>query len=292
MTFDLLFYNRESEPILNVGEMITVVSHNPQFVVRQVKGGYDFFYENKLTGVYFMMDYSPEDEAPRFPGFKKTGLSALVNFARPTYFALEAFPVISGIAESLSLQVLDDQFSSHAKTPSECDAKMLTDSWTKSNEWGVRAAWSHGEKMYYMPREQLDYLWKYLTLTNDLQQRVDVFVPTKVLAFKEKFGRLVTCCLWPNYMPQVFPIVDFVLIGAGQAQPQPSWKVRGFARLSEIRNALQGIIKEVKEPVQHILLSEELAGQTLKTLDQIALVSPQDFAGVSWDQVVDVPPQQ
>ncbi|GEM_PF-5260255 len=288
MTFDLYFFKREQEPGIAIEELISVCSSNPNVNIRQLKSGYDLFYKNKLTEVYFMMGFDSEDDGPNVPGFKRTGLTVNVNYARPTYFALEAFPVITGIAESLSLLVLDDQSGPTVQIPSKPDANALTESWIKNNKWAAGAGWSQGEKIHFVPREKLDYLWTYLTLTNTIQQVVDVFVPTKVFAYGDREGNIATCCLWPNYMPQAFPIVDLVLMG--NTQSQPGNRLRGFVKLAHVRQALHGNIRDVKGPVEHLLLLDELPGKTRMKIDQISMIPTQDLKLVAWDTVVDVPP--
>ena len=67
-----------------------------------VREAYDVEYENQSTGVYFQMFYAPTNsssEEPSFPNMDPTGLGAHLNLVRPTYFALESFPLITQIAD-------------------------------------------------------------------------------------------------------------------------------------------------------------------------------------------------
>jgi len=258
-----------------------------------VREAYDINYENQSTGVYFQMFYAPtnsSNEAPSFPNLDPTGLGAHVNLVRPTYFALESFPLITQIADKFGLLTFDNQISSRHKEPFKADAAILTESWTATNRWAIGNFRKEGHSMKYLPRERLDYNWNFVRQSAGMQQTLGdhVFVPTRIfLAEKNSFiGTFVT---WTDYIPMVFPSVDWVVIG--QSKGGKDFSTKGFARFGDLLPILANDLRNLSEPVPHYLLSNDFTKDTRKKLEQVQLIDMKEFRALPSNvNVVDVPP--
>jgi len=312
LTFDLSFYRTKSMQEPKVEDLREFFRGLANFRMRDIdvkqlqkslteKGGspfdvreaYDIEYENQSTGVYFQMFYTPTNsssEEPSFPNMDPTGLGAHVNLVRPTYFALESFPLITQIADKFGFLTFDNQISSRHKEPFKADAATLTESWIATNSWSIGNFRKEGHSIRYLPRERLDYNWNFLRQCGRLQQRLGdhVFVPTRIfLAEKDSFlGTFVT---WTDYIPMVFPSVDWIVMG--QSKGGKDFSTRGLARFDELFPILANDLRNLSEPVQHYLLSNDLAKDTRKKLDKLQLIDKKEIRALPSNvYVVDVPP--
>jgi hypothetical protein len=311
LTFDLSFYRTKSVREPRVEELQEFFRGKQNFQMRdfkvgpvqksliekavpplEVKGAYQIDYENPSTGVYFQMFYAPpdsSDEMPSFPDLDPTGLGAHVNLVRPSYFALESFPLIVEIANKFGLLTLDSQVSSRHKEPFKADAAALIDSWIGTNSWAVRNLRKEGHDIKHLPKERLEYNWNFLRHAVDMQQRLGdyVFVPTRIF-MAERRASLGTFVTWVNYIPMVFPLVDWVVIG--QSKDGKDFSSRGVAQLNDILLILANELRSLSEPVPHHLLSQGLTKGTRKKLDELHLIDRKEIKGLHPNvNVVDVP---
>src|SRR2546425_2792421 len=312
MTFDLSFYRTKSTQEPKVEDLREFFRALPNFRMRdidveqlqkslaekgasrlEVKEAYDIDYENQSTGVYFQMFYTPtnsSNEEPSFPNLDPTGLGAHVNLVRPTYFALESFPLITQIADKFGLLTFDNQITSRHKEPFKADSATLTESWIATNSWAIGNFRKEGHSIKYLPRERLDYNWNFLRQCVGMQQRLGdhVFVPTRIF-LAEKSSFLGTFVTWTDYIPMVLPSVDWIVMG--QSKGGKDFSTRGFARFGDLLPILANDLRNLSEPVPHYLLSNDLTKDTRKKLEKLQLIDKKEFKALPPSvNVVDVPP--
>src|SRR5689334_15215566 len=90
-------------------------------------------YENLNTGVYCAFDYSePVAAEPDARNATDTGLGFNLNYARPSFFALESMPLVEKVCTDLGLLVVDPQ-SEDGQQPKAPRAEELIASWNEGN---------------------------------------------------------------------------------------------------------------------------------------------------------------
>ncbi|MGA7187549.1 MAG: hypothetical protein WBY66_03520, partial [Candidatus Acidiferrales bacterium] len=133
MSFDLHFCWRKVERI-NFEEVKSWALQQKCFSCKHAQ----LWYANPQTGVYFSFNFeapeSPED-APRITGgYFDSGLSFNLNYNRPSYFGLEALPVVETLAARFALSVFDPQaVGDEPKLLTDVRSESLVQSWLKHN---------------------------------------------------------------------------------------------------------------------------------------------------------------
>jgi hypothetical protein len=155
----------------------------------------ELFYSNENTGVYFSIDAVSSDDAgeldlPRnvFP----VAFTFNLNYARPTFFAVEAMAVVESLARSFDLVIYDPQADGEARLRTGAE---LLESWARGNANAVDYLANEACSLNYLPRARADSFWNYMTshpsLRNDLASD-DVFVPRQVLVAPENSNQAGT----------------------------------------------------------------------------------------------------
>ena len=113
MSFDL-FFCREEPTDVTVKELRNWTKKWKHFTEYSGEGSFDFGYKNENTGVYFAIGYGfpdgaarPEPDDPELPtfvdGYFPVSLDFNINFQRPSFFALEAMPIVFDLAKTFNL---------------------------------------------------------------------------------------------------------------------------------------------------------------------------------------------
>ncbi len=113
MSFDL-FFCREEPTDVTVKELRKWTKKWKHFTEYSGEGSFDFGYKNENTGVYFAIGYGfpdgaarPEPDDPELPtfvdGYFPVSLDFNINFQRPSFFALEAMPIVFDLAKTFNL---------------------------------------------------------------------------------------------------------------------------------------------------------------------------------------------
>jgi len=77
----------------------------------------------------------------------------------------------------------------------------------------------------------------------------------------------------------------------GQSKGGKDFSTRGLARFGDLFPILANDLRNLSEPVQHYLLSNDLAKDTRKKLDKIQLIDKKEIRALPSNvNVVDVPP--
>lgn len=175
------------------------------------------------------------------------------------------------------------------RLPFKADASALIESWSEANSWTVDNLRKYGYDARYFPRERLVYNWNFERQASDIQRRLgdNVFVPERIF-FAERQGFLGTYVIWTNYIPMVFPQVDWVFIG--HLKGDKDFVFRGFSRLDDIVLGLANHLRKLSEPVSHYLLFQELAAESRKSLDELPLSDMKEIKALQLNvSFIDVP---
>jgi hypothetical protein len=116
-------------------------------------------YENLDTGVYCAFDYtepasdSVEDET----GTTDTGLAFNLNYARPSFFALESMPLVKQVCADLDLLVIDPQ-AENESGPKPARADELIATWNMGNQFTSQQIAQYAAQGALAPEDQVSYL--------------------------------------------------------------------------------------------------------------------------------------
>ena len=94
--------------------------------------GLTLLYRHPDTGVDFGLTLWPTNQED-VKGYQDTGLHFVINYVRPSFYALEAMPIIAEMARSLDLLAINPQDADAATTPQPCDADRLIETWSQAN---------------------------------------------------------------------------------------------------------------------------------------------------------------
>lgn len=217
MSFDLYFCWNKNQRI----DFQSVIAWAQRFGNFRHEGN-QLWYQNEATGVYFSLDFDPDvstdpEEMRVPPEVFDTGLSFNLNYNRPSYFALEAMPVVEDLSRQFMLSVFNPQArdAGSLRGAADVDARVLIDSWRPSNLWAIGALIDQSEKpnVALMRAEKSLYMWKYLKALERLQDLCgeDVFVPKLVPLSNE--GTVVdTGFVCTQGIPTLLPDSDWVLV--------------------------------------------------------------------------------
>src|SRR5260221_3148782 len=136
MSFDLYFYtaknhNLSSEQIAEylVAKGCVREDEFPQWI-----------YSNETTGVYFSFETQPESDDPEdielfdsFRAFENTHFTFNINFVRPNFFGLEAFPFVERFMSELDLYALNPQWQDNSANPSKETGDAYYSDWSRAN---------------------------------------------------------------------------------------------------------------------------------------------------------------
>ena len=175
-----------------------------------------FWYENKETGVYFSFEYNKPDldDEPLegFEGFDNTNWMFNINFLRPQFFGLEAFPFVGGLINDLDLIVLNPQIGGD-ETVAKYSDKDLFENWSNINARHSSDFFKEYE-LYYLDLDKSNKSWEFNQNRLALQDKLGemTFVPG-IFYFKEhKTGLISTLCVWPEHISTIIPQVDYFII--------------------------------------------------------------------------------
>lgn len=211
MSYDLYFYKRkdckttDSDIRSYLGERIQSTENADQF-----------WYENKETGVYFSFEYNKPDlddeSLDGFEEFDNTNWMFNINFLRPQFFGLEAFPFVGSLINDLDLIVLNPQVGGD-ETLAKYSDKDLFENWSNINARHSSDFFKEYE-LYYLDLGKSNKSWEFNQNRFALQDKLGemTFVPG-VFYFKEhKTGLISTLCVWPEHISTIIPQVDYFII--------------------------------------------------------------------------------
>ena len=213
MSFDLYFYTKKGRTVSEkqFDAYLTDKGCSREGDVSQ------WLYGNDATGVYFSFQMEEENSTPddietfeSFADFENTRFSFNINFIRPNFFGLEAFPFVERLMSDLDLYALDPQCPTDPDNPGRKTADEYQAEWSKPN-LNFSAEYFDELELIYFPLEKSDDYWRYNFQKDGFQERLgdDYFVPSLILTRRATGGEAVTLSTWTEHIPNVFPPADY-----------------------------------------------------------------------------------
>jgi hypothetical protein len=212
MSYDIYFCRNEPTE-LHFDEVVSWSRRYPQF---REEGESQLIYENPDTGVYFLLEWSAptEGQESSIPsGVYDTGLSLNLNYARPTFFALEAMPIVEALAAHFRVTMFDPQ-----REPSVgiFSSEQLVESWSKSNQGAVESLAKGNDTFFRLSPDTSTRFWTYMNgdyprLKQELEGP-DVFVPKLFLISHKDSKKTETAIAWTLGIHLVVPRTDWIVV--------------------------------------------------------------------------------
>src|SRR6266567_3688170 len=274
MTFDIVLCVRSRSEIPSLDSIRSVLLPPQNALKPDSEKVETFEHMNKATGVYFVWAYSRQEagtEVHGAPHLFDSGLMVHVNFGRPSYFAHECFDTLQSIAKKLGLYLFYSQPLSPSEVPEPSTSQML-EQWSRINTDSVqRVRKDRGGRIRFIPKEKLDSVWSYNSHKHQLYKMMGerYFIPNTVFAV-ERTGsldeRCYTCCGWPDFRPEVFPQVEYVIVRRDDRST-----AYGLVGLGDVQEVLRESYLEASEPIRHILLEHPSEVQIAEIRAKVAL---------------------
>ncbi len=292
MSWDLFFVAPDNRT-LPAADVLTYVRSTQQFAIspdEPAPEAFEAVYMNVATGVRFELSYSD------------SSLSANINYARPSFFAHEAMPILERLAHALDLRVDDPQDESHEQ-PTDCHADWLIASWEQANEQAVRSVVSQGARAGYMPRDRAMTWWRTMrefglfgqTLEEKLG-RPELFIPAPVPAVRVGTIDVYSTGVLSLGAAQVLPACDYFEVLRPHRNRFMPWRwdhnrepERGYLQAEQVYEQLESLLEPLPGSTdQHFILPEEHAKMAHNLLKDVPLEPPTAFRIVNAQAFVDV----
>jgi len=295
MSFDLYFCWRKPERI-NFEEVKQWAEGIKCFSRKEAQ----LWYANPKTGVYFSFDFetnapdSPED-GPHIPdGYFDSGLSFNLNYNRPSYFGMEAMPIVEELASRFGLGVVNPQRDPESVIVAESD--VLTRLWIHHNRRAILALIQppYASRPLKMPDQASLYLWRYARAKEDLERTCGegIFVPSLVPVRRKGNTTADRAISYTEGLPTIVPECEWVFLVR---------RKRGFFRSKQehevtaisaetFREKLAGYIRpfDWKDPSVQII-NPESAQKAGRIIRAIELALPRsEFKVIAADSFVDI----
>lgn len=217
MSFDIYFYKKKNHHVTeqNISDYL-----NKTLPFNDSDSPTQWSYENPETGVYFIIDWN-EPNTDRedieiwdsFDEFEYLNFSISINFFRPRYFGMEVFPIIERAIDEFDLYILDSQDEDDAENPRKFPQGYLQDQWIRHNDQ-LSATYFEELNFNFMPLEKSNYMWWFQLHRTELQDNLGTgtFVPGFLVLKSKQDDNLYTACVWPEHIPLILPVVDYVII--------------------------------------------------------------------------------
>jgi hypothetical protein len=261
------------------------------------------WYSNPKTGVYFSFDFeaqaptSPED-GPDIPGgYFDSGLSFNLNYIRPSYFGLEAMPIVEKLASRFGLRVANPQ--SDLEGPESAivaESKALTESWLNDNQRAILAMIEqpNSSRPLSMPVAASLYLWRYGIAKEDLERACgeEVFVPGLVPVHRKGETKAGVATVYTESLPTIVPQCQWVFIVRRKRTFFRSKQGHDVAAISfeTFREMLVGYLKPFHwQDLSVEIIGPELAEEAGKIIRAIDRTLPRsEFEVIGADSFVDI----
>ena len=182
-------------------------------------------YQNKDTGVYFLIDYN-EPEEDDLEEIHST-LILNLNYYRPSFFALEAADEISELIRHFGFLIHDPQNEEMGGNLFSKDDFICE--WNHGNEFGYSIALQRNnisEQVYMYPGKHLEDIWRWNFEKVQVQESFseDRFVPD--VFFMKIDQHVVSVAVWPDAISELIPEVDYLFIVRKELGPKPLFRKR------------------------------------------------------------------
>lgn len=298
MSYDLFFCKRQGTKF-KPQEVLSWCSRLPGFQMPSASEVFQIWYQNEETGVYFSLDcaYSKahHGEENFIPSdFVDCGLSFNLNYARPSFFAVEALPLVVQMAQDLDLLVVDPQdHEIRGKgLPKKAKEDELIMTWERANLFAIRALADKGTKSLYLPKEKSLAWWNYMKARGEIQEQLGkgIFVPSISIVKEKLAGRLKFAITWLVGLPTLLPPCDLIILGEDQGDGS---KILGWAPFTTILEKIEPYLEPFDKGVPGTkILAPRYCEQASERLHPLSLKGDFSsvFEGISPDGFVDMAP--
>lgn len=172
-----------------------------------------WWYRNADTGVYCTLE---TDDASPPAGYTSTKLLAALNYARPSFFALETLPLLIELANATGLLLIDPQDHEIGGNgmPKEARRDELVATWSAGNRMALAAARASGVKLPTMPSERALAWWQYQSRRAELAALLgeSAYAPDVKLVRRRDGSEVLRLLVWSEGNPSLLPTADLVAV--------------------------------------------------------------------------------
>lgn len=248
------------------------------------------WYRNTETGVYaqFALEANRGVPSPVPDDLRWAGVSVILNYVRPSFFALEVMPIVEALADELGLLVDDAQAG---QTAVRARAFQLVASWNDGNRAAIEALMKQGHEIFTLDPRRSTAWWNYMREKPTLERTwsKQVYVPGVFLVVPEGTTQVLRLLSWAEGVPLILPECDLVVIvkssRSGQMTPA------GVIDYTELATRLTPYLQPLDGPAAEARLlppARAAAGRAVWTELQPRAVRLDKLQRLRSDQFVDV----
>lgn len=288
MAFDLLFFKNKTA-MINLNDVVQFFNQNPYFSTKPYDvDQYLFIYRNPLSSVNFTISYNEQDELITDVVFDESFNYSYtifsINYLRPSFFALEAMPIIEAFSKKLGLLIYDLQSLTEEKNNlKQYSLEYLIDSYNKNNEI-ASIEFNKQLPLLYTSIEKSQYVYQYLQNKEHLEELYEN-VPDIDFMKNYQENNIYTVFSWDNAISTLIPKVDFVLIIR-------KVKVFSIFKKEELSlvpyDTLLSTFSEHLEKCDNDLYLINNTPETLKLFYQLPKIDYDDYELIKYDDFVDI----
>ena len=295
MTFDLHFFRAAHLPTVTAESVSAWAAAWPQ--IRR-DGQNAFQYLNKFTGVTFKIELAGPP-AGAFPdGLRHAGLRSRMEVQRPSFFGLEAAPVLEDLGQRLELWAVES--ASPDPAPQFLTAEWFLRAWTRAHR-NAAVALSHNfprTGLYTAREEQARAFWDYMSGYPEFSERsakAGFFAPRMFLMARHGAADVQTAVTLIPDAAQVLPRTDLAMVVADRTR---LFRIKKevdvfYAPMSEVLQLLSPWLFEFEARPELLMLRRDDVAAAFERLARYRYPwTRRDFTAVNPEQIVDSPSLQ
>ncbi len=296
MAFELLFFKHKDTKII-LKDVVAFFTDKPNFLVKPLNvDNYSFEYKNPQTNVAFKINYNEKDELiteltyDENYGYCFTSFS--MNYTRPSFFALEAMPIVEAFSQTFNLYINDIQSLTEEKnalklyTKAELMTTYLNNNQIACIEFNNQFALTSTDKA------KTDYFYEYTSARDELEKTLNVDVVIPDISFLKNITTedVFTVISWDDCIPTLLPKVDYVLvIRAVKGFLGRKKQSTSLVPYEELFTTFKDLLEKTNSPIHDLyFLTEEKANLGKDLFYTLNDYSHEDFEIINVDEIVDV----
>lgn len=247
-------------------------------------------YANPDTGVRASIEPLTPPVLP--DGYRRLDLGLVLNYVRPTWFAVESIQGFAAAIGAAGALVLDPQ--ADAPVPRPPDPVQLTASWTRGNEAAVGAARASGADLPWLDADRSMAWWRHQRGLPGLKLGFAAkhYVPSLRLIRRAGSDRVERAMSWPDHVPALLPACDVIVML--RLDSDAGLVIAGFVSAATIHERLDGIAERIEPRLADhpdlLLLPPDRVPEARERLASVRLEPFAGFDAVQPDAFVDIPP--
>ncbi|QVK18886.1 hypothetical protein KHQ81_04015 [Mycoplasmatota bacterium] len=293
MSFDLIFFKNKNSKI-TLDNVVSFFTKQKNFTIKPLDVDlYQFVYKNNETSVSFSIIYNEKNELFTDISFDDayefcyTYFS--INYLRPSFYALEAMPIIENLSKTFDLYINDIQSLTEEKNTIKLyTTEELIDSYIKNNELTC-IEFNKQYPLLSTTKEKSNYYYFYSLEKKKLNQIFNIDVPDISFIKNINNQSIYTVFSWDNLKGSLIPKCDYVFI---------TRTYKGFLGLKKHKTSLIpfdeviDIFSDMLEKIDHELdcylfhsTDDEKTNQRFYELPEY---DHDEFEVINLDEIVDV----